>query len=127
MAATTLELRLATASDPEVFDEERGEYLLGVASRRVNSYLGSEDFTADATVEDIVVQVAARVYMNPAYVTSAGLGDEQTAFGDYATQGIRLTGMERAELDRIKARSGPDRGPQFFTITRVDYTMDVPW
>lgn len=128
MPATTTELRLATGTDSETFEEERGAYLLGVATRRVENYMESDRWLSDGTVEDIIVQAAARVYTNPGYATSTGLADESIAFGEYATQGIRLTGMERADLDRVKKRGATHQAHRqpWAVVTREDYTMRWP-
>lgn len=97
--------------------DRRAQAVLRAASNRVRTYIdddsvtdGWADITAPdgtenripPTVTDVVVQCAARVWINPQGLTTEANDDYTRRFGDDARVGIYLTDDEKADLNDFK-------------------------
>lgn len=92
-----------------ITDDERAEAVLSAASNLVAAYAGKDWSTTDAPadVTDIVVQVAARVYLSPpnSNVRQWTKGPFGEGYFDAAQNGLYLTDEEKTALNRFRANA----------------------
>ena len=111
-------------------DDERAGAVLSAASNLVSAYAGRDWTTADAPADvvDIVVQVAARVYLSPANsnVRQWTKGPFGEGYFDAAQNGLYLTDEEKTVLNRFRSAAS---GLGTLSVTRgepLDGTIYVP-
>lgn len=108
-------------------DDARALSVLRIASNLVRAYLGWKEDPADIpeAATDVVVDVAARVWVNPAGVESDGIDDVQRRFGAQAHERFYLTRANKMMLEPLRQRTGG-----LYTISvhdeRTDTTIYVP-
>jgi hypothetical protein len=101
-----------------VDNDKRALALLKAASIRVRTYVGEsvaegwDDLETETPsvppvpipdiVQSVVVQVAARVWINPQGLTTEANDDYTRRFGDDARGGIYLSDEEKADLNDVK-------------------------
>src|SRR5690242_5975567 len=110
--------------------DPRAVAVLSAATNLVSAYAGkdwSED-AAPADVADIVVQVAARVFLSPANpnIRNWNKGPFAEGYFDSAANGLYLTDEEKTTLNRFRASAS---GLGTLTVTResaADGTIYVP-
>lgn len=88
-------------------DDSRAAAVLSAASNLVSAYAGKDWSTteAPADVADIVIQVAARVYLSPANanVRQWTKGPFGEGYFDAAQNGLYLTDEEKTTLNRYRS------------------------
>lgn len=104
-------------------DATRAEAVLSAASNLVSAYAGKDWSTTDAPadVADIVVQVAARVYLSPANsnVRTWNKGPFTEGYFDAAQNGLYLTDEEKTALNRFRTAAS---GLGTVSVTRGEET-----
>lgn len=111
-------------------DDPRAEAVLSAASSLVRTEIpgqvhaawAASDDTVPDTVRQVVVQVAARVWLNPAGAVSVQVGQVSRRWPDTAADGLYLTGSERSVLSRYRA-SAP--GLATLSTTRGEHLASV--
>lgn len=93
--------------------DPRARAVLSAASALVRSYTGQTWVTAEGTLDEvpdvvaaIVVQAAARVWVNPAGLTSITVDDATRRWGESGTAGLYLTAAEKDALADFSADGG---------------------
>lgn len=96
-------------------EDPRAKAVLSAASALVRAHTGEtwvDDTQALTEVPDmvavVVVQVAARVWLNPAGLTSVTVDDATRRWGESGTVGLYLTEAEKATLADYSATGLPD-------------------
>lgn len=112
---------------PTLDGDQRAEAVLAAASNLVEGYTGRDWSTIDDAPEgviDLVVQVAARVYLSPPNpnVRNWAGGPFSEGYFDAAQNGLYLTSEERSQLDRYRTSVG---GIGTITTTRNDRGCDT--
>lgn len=99
-------------------DEARAEMLLGLAAQLCESVVAPLPAAADA----VVLDVAARAYVNPQNVSQQGAGPFTAAFAG-GNGGLYLTRQNKATLRRLAGSGGA------FTIDTMPATAGqaLPW
>ena len=100
-------------------DDGRAWAVLSAASGLVSGYT-SKDWSTDEAPDDvaaIVVQVAARVWRNPAGVLQMTTGPFSERYSDDAAFGLFLTDEEKATLNRFRTSAS---GLGTISTTRED-------
>lgn len=89
-------------------DDRRAVSVLSIASNLVRAYLRWTDDPDEipAAVTDVVIDVAARVWINPAGLESDAVDDAQRRFGTQAHERFYLTAANKMMLDPLRARTG---------------------
>lgn len=120
----------------DVDNDERAEAILAAAYTLVRSKTGRawvdadgvqlEDVTADdfELVKTVVVQVAARVWLNPQGVTQETTGPFSKSVAAWASLGLSLTEDELAMLPITRDGTRPALWTQ--ATTREDSVSDLP-
>lgn len=120
----------------EVDNEERAEAILVAASALIRSRTGRawvdadgvqlDDVTDDdfAAVRTVVVQVAARVWLNPQGITQETAGPFSQTIAAWAALGLSLTEDEASMLPIDRTGSRPALWTQ--ATTRADSVSDLP-
>ena len=111
MARTPLATPIALGDflDDDIADEDpRAVSVLSIASNLVRAYLGWAEDPAEVpdAVPGVVVDVAARVWINPGGLESDAVDDAQRRFGVQAHERFYLTAANKMMLDPLKARTG---------------------
>ena len=109
-------------------DDPRAGAVLSAATNLVHGYAGKDWTTteAPADVADIVVQVAARVWLNPSGAVSWTKGPFSERYSDNAANGLYLTDAEQTVLNRFRTVAS---GLGTLSVTRgegVGDTIYVP-
>ena len=120
----------------DVTNEERAEAILAAASTLVRSKTGRSWVDADGVqledvsdddfeaVKTVVVQVAARVWLNPKGLTQQGAGPYTESVAEWASLGLSLTEDEAAMLPIDRDSTNPALWTQ--STTRCDPISDLP-
>lgn len=90
-------------------DDARALSVLRIASNLVRAYLGWAEDPEGALPEaavDVTVDVAARVWMNPAGLESDAIDDAQRRFGTQAHERFYLTQANKLMLSPLRTRTG---------------------
>lgn len=103
--------------------DPRAGAVLSAASALVRSYAGQTWSIDGTTLDDdlppvvaaVVVQVAARVWTNPAGLTSVTLDDATRRWGESGSVGLYLTEHEKATLADFSLSASPGVGVLSFT------------
>lgn len=105
--ATPAELGAFVEEDIEA-DDARALSVLRIASNLVRAYLGwSEDpDEVPEVATDVTVDVAARVWVNPAGLESDAIDDAQRRFGIQAHERFYLTRANKLMLSPLGKRTG---------------------
>ena len=122
---------LAAWVGQDVLDPRRAEAVLSAASAVVRAEAGqtwTDDAGAPLEVPDdvaaVVVQVAARVWHNPAGLQSVTVDDATRRWSDSGGAGLYLTDGERAILARYREAGAPS-GLGVLSTTRGEETLDT--
>lgn len=104
-------------------DAPRAMSVLSVASDLVRAYLGwSEDPPViPGPVESVVVDVAARVWVNPGGLESDAIDDHQRRFGMQAHERFYLTAANKMMLDPLRPAA---RHGGLFTVSVRDDVLE---
>lgn len=88
--------------------DRRAVSVLSIASNLVRAYLRWTDDPDEipAAVTDVVIDVAARVWINPAGLESDAVDDAQRRFGNKAHERFYLTAANKMMLDPLRPRTG---------------------
>lgn len=95
---------LAAWLGQSITDETRAEAVLSAASAIVSGYAGQDWSTEDAPadVAAVVIQVAARVWRNPAGLQSVTIDDATQRWFESTASGLFLTDEEKSILNRFR-------------------------
>lgn len=91
--------------------DKRALSVLSIASSVVRAYVGTAaekwtDGEVPDGARDVVIDVAARVWVNPAGLESDAVDDAQRRFGVQAHERFYLTAANKMILDPLRARTG---------------------
>ena len=126
--AEASDLAAWVGQDIPVADPRAGA-VLSAASALVRSYTGQTWVEADALtdvpdiVNAVVVQVAARVWLNPAGLESVTLDDGTRRWGSRAGSGVVLTDADKDALAGFR-ETGASTGIGSVSLTGGSYTLD---
>ncbi len=110
-------------------DDPRAVSVLSIASNLVRAYVGwAEDpEVVPSAATDVTIDVAARVWLNPAGLESDGIDDVQRRFGAKAHERFYLTAANKMMLDPLRPKT---RTGGLYTVSvhdgRTDSTIYVP-
>lgn len=110
-------------------DDPRAVSVLSIASNLVRAYLDWSDSDPDEVpdaAKSVVIDVAARVWLNPGGLESDAIDDTQRRFGIQAHERFYLTAANKMMLDSLRTR----RTGGLYTISvrddRTSSTIYVP-
>ena len=108
--------------------DPRAEAVLSAASAMVRSYTGQTwDAGAPDDVKGVVVQIAARVWLNPGSLESVTADDATRRWGTGGGLGLRLTDADKDILSNYMTGVSPDIGSLGIKINdNRDSTIYVP-
>lgn len=98
---------LAVWTGQSITDASRAVAVLSAAAALARGYAGQAwaDNAVPEEVHAVVLQVAARVWMNPQGVVAETVDDYSRRFADEAVGGLLLTASERTILGRYRTSS----------------------